>query len=184
MKIAFTSNKGGVGKTTLALLLTLALRKAGHVVALQDYDAQGTASQTMVHWPSLAEANASPAFVIYDSPPTLAAPSTRAAIDTADLILIPTSADPFSFWEADKSALFALARNPQAKVRLVLNRSKPQAKLTKIFLEQASARPVPTLPCHLGDRPSYQHAAITGWDSLQPDAATELLLFTSHVIGL
>jgi Mrp family chromosome partitioning ATPase len=38
VKIALIANKGGVGKTTLCLLLHEAFRQAGHAVAVRDLD--------------------------------------------------------------------------------------------------------------------------------------------------
>ena len=47
MKIALVAKKGGVGKTTLCLLLHEAIRQTGQTVAVRDYDAQGSATKAL-----------------------------------------------------------------------------------------------------------------------------------------
>src|ERR1700682_2504748 len=47
MKIALVAKKGGVGKTTLCLLLYEAFKRAERTVAVRDYDAQGSASKAL-----------------------------------------------------------------------------------------------------------------------------------------
>lgn len=178
--IALVQKKGGVGKTSIACLLTLALRRAGHAVELRDYDAQGSASQAMALWKHPAVD--APSHIIYDSPPVLTAPGTLNAIDAAEIVLIPTSPNALDYWEADKTALFVLERNPKAKVRLVLNKLKPRTTLAKVFVSEG--RPVPVLPFFLADRQAYQHAVVCGLDSLDKAAADELLNFTLNILSL
>ena len=70
MQIAFFNQKGGVGKTTLALLLAAILEKAGYDVAVEDRDPQRSASflaQSVFKLPLLSERpNAS--CVVIDTP--------------------------------------------------------------------------------------------------------------------
>lgn len=58
MQIAFFNQKGGVGKTTLALLLAAILEKAGYDVAIEDRDPQHSATflaRSVFKLPVLAE---------------------------------------------------------------------------------------------------------------------------------
>ena len=47
MVITLLAKKGGVGKSTVCLLLHEAFKKAGKSVAIQDWDAQGTSSRAL-----------------------------------------------------------------------------------------------------------------------------------------
>jgi chromosome partitioning protein len=47
MQIAVIAKKGGVGKTTLCILLHEAIRQTGQRVAVRDFDAQGSARRLL-----------------------------------------------------------------------------------------------------------------------------------------
>ena len=47
MQIAVIAKKGGVGKTTLCILLHEAIRQTGQRVAVRDFDAQGSATKAL-----------------------------------------------------------------------------------------------------------------------------------------
>lgn len=109
MKIlAIISQKGGVGKTTLATTLAVAAEKSGQTVALFDLDDQASAS----FWGDVREAqtpfvrdakvallqrdldrarNAGTDLVILDCAPSQA--SAQAVSEQADFVLIPTKPD-------------------------------------------------------------------------------------------
>jgi chromosome partitioning protein len=103
--IAIVSQKGGAGKTTLALHIATAADQAGFSTAMLDMDPQGTA-EAWAAWrkdapPEVIGAKASTLprtlekaekagaeIIVIDTPP-LAQAEARAAADVADLILIP-----------------------------------------------------------------------------------------------
>ena len=103
--VAVSSQKGGAGKTTLALHLAVAGHLAGYDTGLIDVDPQGTA-ETWGSWrkdepPAVIGAKAATLsrtldkastagaeFVVIDTPP-LAQAEARAAALVADLILVP-----------------------------------------------------------------------------------------------
>ncbi len=176
MKIALVAKKGGVGKTTLSLLLHEAFRRAERNVAVRDYDAQGSANKALGAFGGQAEKPGQHYdILIIDTPPSLVAPATAVAVSEADIILIPTSPTPLDIWEADETALFAARRNPSAKIRLVLNRSQKGTLLTSAFAESVaniSARP---LSAALSHRQSFAQAAALGWSALDKSAKEELL---------
>ena len=110
MRVSFVHTKGGVGKTTSAMMVAAAAANAGRPVEVYDTDRQGSATR----WADIAQQrdDALPFPVIsltaqqlrdlppsedtlqvIDTPPGEAA-SIQAAIDTADLIIVPTGAAP------------------------------------------------------------------------------------------
>ena len=82
--IAIISQKGGAGKTTLAIHLAAAAQDAGRVALIIDTDPQATASQ----W--AAWRGDTPPEVIDSPPPRLAAKVAAAQSQGAELIVIDT----------------------------------------------------------------------------------------------
>src|SRR3546814_17254425 len=82
--IAIISQKGGAGKTTLALHLAAAAEDSGHTDLVIDVDPQATASQ----W--AAWRKAAPPVVIDSAPPRLAAKIEQATGQGAAVIVIDT----------------------------------------------------------------------------------------------
>ena len=110
MRVAFVHTKGGVGKTTSAMMVASAVSRKGQRVTVYDTDPQGSASR----WAEIAQQRNDPLpfdvryltadelrelesndgeFQIVDTPPGVA-DAIQAAIDTADLIVIPSGASP------------------------------------------------------------------------------------------
>ncbi len=109
MRISFVHTKGGVGKTTSSILLATAAANQGIPVEFFDADPQGSAAR----WAEVAEKRKDPlefnveqigasqlrnrpnlaGWQIVDTPPGNAR-EIQAAIDTSDLIIVPTHPSP------------------------------------------------------------------------------------------
>ena len=110
MRVSFVHTKGGVGKTTSAMMVATAAANTGRPVEVYDTDRQGSA----MRWAEIAQQRddelpfpvisltaqqlrdlppSDEKLQIIDTPPGEAA-SIQAAIDTADLIIVPTGAAP------------------------------------------------------------------------------------------
>jgi chromosome partitioning protein len=184
MKIAVVAKKGGVGKTTLCLLLHEAIRQTGQSVAVRDYDAQGSATKALQQFGGTrAQTGKEYDFLLIDTPPALDAP-TAAAVAEADIVLIPTSPAPMDVWEAGDTAAYAQRKNGRALIRLVLNRVRAGTVLADKATEALKATSATVLPASLCERTSFQHAATRGWVALDPKAENEALQFTVAVTSL
>src|SRR3546814_19707475 len=86
--IAIISQKGGAGKTTLALHLAAAAEDSGHTALVIDVDPQATASQWAAWRPD------APPVVIDSAPPRLAAKIDQAPGQGAASIVIDTPPPP------------------------------------------------------------------------------------------
>ena len=111
MILSLVHTKGGVGKTTSSVFLACAAAAHGREVVLLDADPQGSASSwadraahrgTPLPFPvvpvgatdlAAAAARGAAGLVVVDTPPGTAA-VIDAAIDAADLVLIPSGAAP------------------------------------------------------------------------------------------
>jgi chromosome partitioning protein len=129
--IAVVAEKGGVGKTTLALDLAVTASKNGHTVAVMDVDPQATASKwtdrrenehpwvVPTHSARLAAAieqakRQGVDFVVIDTPPHSATDAAEAA-RRADVVLTPIEPHLFALETVSKLAdLLKVAGNPVA----------------------------------------------------------------------
>lgn len=184
MIVAVLNQKGGTGKTTIALHLAGAWAREGRRVTLIDADPQGSAldwsqqrarenlprlfgviglaRDTLHHEaPDIARDTD---HVIIDGPPRVAG-LMRSALLAADLVLVPVQPSPFDGWaSAEMLALIGEARvyRPQLAARFVLNRC---AARTIIARETASAlvdHDPPLLSSTVGQRVVFADAAQTG----------------------
>jgi len=176
--VSLVGQKGGTGKTTVALGLAVAAAHAGHTVAVIDLDPQATASkwkdrraeenpavvsaQASRLKPALDVARSSGAdFVIIDS----AGRSDDSAARAADLILIPTRT---SILELETlPAVTDLLRIVGGMVRsfVVLNGLHPSAGSAGIEEARqmiANVYGLANCPAHLCQRSAYTEAMIFG----------------------
>jgi chromosome partitioning protein len=184
MKIALIANKGGVGKTTLCLLLHEAIRQSGQSVAVRDLDnIQGTASKALAAFGGTREQpGQSYDHLLFDTPPALASPATASATWQAEIILIPTTPSPADIWEAEKAVQFAKRKNPGAHVRVVVNKVKAGTLLTAAI--EDSLEGTPLLAVRIAERQSYQHTLLNGWSALDTKAVQETLQFREAVMSI
>ena len=194
MKIALIAKKGGAGKTTICILLHEAFRQTGQTVAVRDYDRiQGSAVKSLSRFGGTAEQPGQAYdFLLIDTPPSLtmlsggklSAPVAAAAAAEANVVLIPTSPSPFDIWETEDTVQFVKRTNPNAIVRVVLNKTRAGTLLSGSVAENLEGTSAPVLPVSLSERQCYQHAGVGGWAALDPRARQELLRSTVVVSSL
>lgn len=175
--IAIISQKGGAGKTTLALHLAAAAHDAGRVALVIDTDPQATASQWAA-WrqdappevidsppPRLAakieQARGQGAdFIVIDTPPH-ADSAARAAVEIADLVLIPCRPSAFDLAAIQTTAkLVQLLRKPAF---VVFTAGSPNApRVYQEAGELVESFGTPPCPIQIPDRAAFRHASAEG----------------------
>lgn len=127
--IAFVHQKGGTGKTTLAIATAMALAQTGARVLLLDADVQGTSSEWASRWGDRSHvvarsqiqpivhdqvARFAPTFewMIVDGPPTLSG-MTASILRAADRVLVPVRPSLPDIWALEGLAAM-LAQLKQA----------------------------------------------------------------------
>jgi chromosome partitioning protein len=177
MKIAPVMKKGGVGKSTVSILLYEAFRRAGKAVSIQDWDAQGTSSKALelIHGGSPPVPSGTERITIYDTPPNLEHTATAAAVRSADIVLVVTSPSPADIWEAEETVRFVKKKNEKAVVRVMFNKVRKATVLGRLLGESAKQVNAPTLTASLSARECYQHAVGQGWKALDSAARQEVL---------
>lgn len=182
---ALLSQKGGVGKTTVAMQLAGGLAASGYRVAVADLDPQESA----LRWAASATAKQPfPAtvralggsletiaagvrelargadMVLLDCPPSIEHPHTLAALELAGLVLIPVVPSPTDLWSTravEHLVQLAMARRPQLRAALLPNRVQRTA-LASDVLEVLRDFSLPVLDVALGQRNAYAQSAVAG----------------------
>ena len=175
--VAVVSQKGGAGKTTLALHIAVAAELAGYSTVLIDMDPQGTA-EAWSEWRKEAPPTVLPAktatlartleraaghgaeFAVIDTPP-LAEAEARAAAKAADLVLVPCRPNAFDLHSirtttdltrfAAKPAFALFNAGPAAAARLY-------AETTELVIEIG----MKVAPVRLSERATFRHSTGRG----------------------
>ncbi len=179
--IAVINQKGGTGKTTLALNLAAGLARRASTAVI-DADPQRSISQWIAMGggestlPVASPIGADPAdtiaqlkkshrYVVVDCPPTVQGAVIDAVMATADRVLIPVLPSPLDLWASVEMA--ALVREAQQKNRalqawLVLNQVETRNALSRVMQQAVAEFDLPLLQASLQRRAAYRSAAVEG----------------------
>lgn len=178
--IALVGNKGGAGKTTLAVNLAAGLARQ-ESVAVIDADPQGSALQ----WRAIAGDVASPPvvaaeadlqgqaykllqdyhWVVIDCPPSVYAPQTGAVLGFGDLALIPVQPSPMDLWanvHIEQSIEDAHKVNASLRTLLVINQLEPRTTLSRLVRDALSEIAFPVADTAVRRRAIYRASALQG----------------------
>ena len=172
--ITISQQKGGSGKTTLAVHLALAFIKYYNLkIAIIDTDPQGSLGKWFMIRTEKKVSNNNLTFktaslwgaqyesktlkkdhdiVIIDTPPKIES-DARPSIESADLVLIPVSASHVDFWAT--GAIVDIAKKANKKILVQINRSSQRSKLikkTKDFIKSLDLSSTKTI---IGNRQIY-----------------------------
>ena len=175
LTIAIVSQKGGVGKTSLALNLAVAAELAGHAALIVDLDPQASAaawSDSREAAPVVVSAQAArlaevlatgrehgAALCFIDTAPHAESPALAAA-RAADLVLVPCRASILDLRAVTASQTIAqLAGTPASAVLCGVPARGSLADEAQATLE---AHGLPVAPVRIGYRAAFVHAATVG----------------------
>lgn len=170
--IAVVQQKGGSGKTTLAVNLAVSCLRRGLTVALLDTDPQGSLGRWfMARRERLGEAgmefSTSSAWgvsyeceklkrgadiVIVDTPPKVDA-DLRPALREADLILVPVASSHVDLWATE--GVLDLAARERKSAWLVLNRVRSGTRLAEDVAHAAAEMTAELATARLANRVVY-----------------------------
>ena len=160
--IAIVSQKGGSGKTTLAVHLAAAASSAGKVACIIDTDPQATAA-AWGDW----RGGADPEVIVIDTPPHADA-AAREAVKAADLVLIPTRPRAFDLHAIQTTAeLIRFAGKPA----FVVFNAAP-ARGVQLFAEASAIVAnlgLEVCPVTFADRAAFHHSTAAGKVAAEAD---------------
>ena len=179
--IAVINQKGGTGKTTLALNLAAGLARRGST-HLVDADPQRSISQWAematdgAGLPPVAQAGGDPSatiaqlarahrYVVVDCPPAIQGDVVAAVMCSVQMVLIPVLPSPMDLWASvGMAAVLGDARrlNRDLRARLVLNQLESRNALSRAMHEALAGFDIPILQASMQRRAAYRSAAVEG----------------------
>lgn len=210
--IALVNQKGGPGKTTLAMHLAAELARRGSRVMVADADPQGTATRWAAAAPEdlpfpaavggLAAANGmlhrelrkfveAFDFIVVDCPPSADSPVSQSALLVADLAVVPVIPSPPDLWAGlaiGQVISQVSAINETLEARLIVNQCKPHTRLAASLRELLPQYGIDVLETRIGDREAFRHAAAGGITAAEVPragvAAAEIARLTDEVLEI
>jgi chromosome partitioning protein len=205
MIISIQNQKGGVGKTTLAVHISHALALRDEPTLLLDADPQGSArdwavaregqppfsvvglDRPTIHrdLPAIAK---NYTHVVIDGPPRVT-DLARSAIAAADLVLIPVQPSPYDVWAAQEVINLiqeASVFKEKLKSVFVINRKIANTAIGRDVTEALSGYGLPVLRSQICQRVSFAESAASGQTVLEIDpngqAAQEIQALVNELL--
>jgi len=209
LTISVCTLKGGAGKSTIAINLATCLHRDGHRALIVDADSQPTCAA----WAAVAAESGREGppvvgiagaslrrdlegvargfdVVVIDAPPRLGR-EQRAAMLSADLVVMPVTPGPADVWALRETiGLLNEAREyrPELGAVVVLNRIDARTTISSVTRRAVADAGVPILTATLGNRVAFGEATAAGLGVVtyapKSRAAEEIRAFTSAVLAV
>lgn len=204
--ITVAQQKGGSGKTTVAVNLAIHLLSRGHSVAVLDTDPQGslgrwfmlrheaTGGETGLEFSTASawgvgyecdKLRKRNDFVIIDTPPK-ADSDLRPALREADLVIVPVSASQLDLWATE--AVLDLVDRTRKPALTVLNRARAGTRLSGEIVAGMDGLEAPVATTILGNRVIFAEALGQGFGVTERQksspAAAEIAALADEIVAI
>ena len=172
--ITISQQKGGTGKTTLAIHLAMGFIKFHNLkVAVIDTDPQGSLGQWFMIRSEKKISNENLSFktaslwgahyesknlkknhdiVVIDTPPKIES-DARPSIEASDIVLIPMTPSHVDFWATE--AIIEIAKKANKKIMIQINRANQRSKQIVKTNDYIKSLNVPSINTIIGNRQIY-----------------------------
>lgn len=204
MIISLVNQKGGVGKTTVAVNLASGLSKKGYRVLLVDADPQGSVLQwqsivedhpfAVVHRPSASLLSDKKGMtrghdhVIIDAPPAIGE-ITQAVLAVSNMGIVPIGPSPLDLWSSKETlSLFPEVRkqNRRIQARLLICRKIVGTRVGREAREALETYDVDLFDAEISQRVAFVEAMISGRSVLdhapRSEAAREIEALCGEIV--
>ena len=191
MITSLVNQKGGVGKTTIAVNMTSRLSQGKQRFLLIDADPQGSVLQ----WQSITQNtnfdvlhHPSPTFhrdikelaqgynhVVIDAPPATGQ-ITRSILIISHLAIVPICPSPLDIWSGKETVSLireAKQHNPKLKARLLISKRIPTTRIGREARQALESYKLPIFRAEICQRIAYVEAMIAGLSVLEYAPSSE-----------